>query len=93
MAAKRDVTQRLLSKAATGIQGFDEISRGGLPRNRTSLVMGGPGAGKTVFALQALVNAFTRAQAARYLCRLRGRPRPDLRQRRDVRLGAAHAGP
>jgi len=42
---------------ATGIPGFDEISRGGLPRNRTSLLMGGPGTGKTVFALQALVNA------------------------------------
>src|ERR1700758_1777270 len=50
-------TQPLLSKGATGSEGFDEISRGGLPRNRTSLVMGGPGAGKTVFALQALVNA------------------------------------
>ncbi|MHB8812952.1 MAG: ATPase domain-containing protein, partial [Steroidobacteraceae bacterium] len=46
-----------LSKLATGISGFDQLSRGGLPRNRTSLVMGGPGAGKTVFALQTLVNA------------------------------------
>jgi len=57
VTAKKSATQRLLSKVATGIQGFDEISRGGLPRNRTSLVMGGPGTGKTVFALQALVNA------------------------------------
>jgi KaiC/GvpD/RAD55 family RecA-like ATPase len=40
----------------TGIQGFDEITDGGLPRGRTTLVMGGPGCGKTVFALQALVN-------------------------------------
>ena len=46
-----------LSKVATGIDGFDEISLGGLPRNRTTLVMGGPGCGKTVFALQSLVNA------------------------------------
>ncbi|MEZ4637976.1 MAG: circadian clock protein KaiC [Caldilineaceae bacterium] len=44
------------AKAPTGIEGFDEITRGGLPRNRTSLVMGGPGTGKTVFALQFLVN-------------------------------------
>ncbi|MBI1294188.1 circadian clock protein KaiC [bacterium] len=43
-------------KAATGIEGFDEITKGGLPYNRTSLVMGGPGTGKTVFALQFLVN-------------------------------------
>jgi circadian clock protein KaiC len=46
-----------LSKAATGIEGFDELSLGGLPRNRTTLVMGGPGTGKSVFALQSLVGA------------------------------------
>jgi circadian clock protein KaiC len=46
-----------LPKIATGIQGFDELSRGGLPRNRISLLKGGPGSGKTVFALQSLVNA------------------------------------
>jgi circadian clock protein KaiC len=46
-----------LSKMATGIEGFDELSGGGLPRNRTTLVMGGPGSGKTVFSLQVLANA------------------------------------
>ncbi len=56
MAAKSGAGQ-LLSKAATGIEGFDEISLGGLPRNRTTLVMGGPGTGKSVFALQTLVGA------------------------------------
>jgi circadian clock protein KaiC len=45
-----------VTKMLTGIQGFDEITDGGLPRARTTLVMGGPGCGKTVFALQALVN-------------------------------------
>jgi circadian clock protein KaiC len=44
------------TKMATGIQGFDEITGGGLPQGRTTLVMGGAGCGKTVFALQALVN-------------------------------------
>jgi len=57
VTAKKSATRRLLSKVATGIQGFDEISRGGLPRSRTSLVIGGPGTGKTVFALQAMANA------------------------------------
>ncbi len=46
-----------LAKMPTGIEGFDEITGGGLPRNRTSLVIGGPGCGKTVFALQTLVNS------------------------------------
>ena len=45
-----------VSKVLTGIQGFDEITEGGLPRGRTTLIMGGPGCGKTVFALQTLVN-------------------------------------
>ena len=46
-----------LKKMPTGIEGFDEITGGGLPRNRTSLVVGGPGCGKTVFAMQTLVNS------------------------------------
>ncbi len=42
---------------ATGILGLDELSYGGLKHNRTTLLMGGPGSGKTVLALQTLVNA------------------------------------
>jgi circadian clock protein KaiC len=44
-----------LPKAPTGIQGFDEVTGGGLPRGRPSLVCGGPGCGKTLFALQFLI--------------------------------------
>jgi circadian clock protein KaiC len=47
------------AKAPTGVEGFDAISRGGLPRGRTTLVIGTPGAGKTVFALQTLVHGAT----------------------------------
>lgn len=43
-------------KAPTGITGFDAITGGGLPRARTTLLVGGPGSGKTVFALQFLVH-------------------------------------
>src|SRR6185503_6921623 len=50
-------------KLATGIAGFDAMSGGGLPRHRTSLLIGGPGAGKTVFALQCLVNAAQQRRA------------------------------
>src|SRR5258708_33202307 len=45
-----------LHKTLTGFEGFDSITGGGLPRNRTTLLLGGPGSGKTVFALQTLVN-------------------------------------
>ncbi len=46
-----------MTKAQTGIIGFDEITHGGLPRGRTTLIIGGAGSGKTVFALQALVHS------------------------------------
>lgn len=45
-----------LIKTPTGIDGFDAITNGGLPQNRTTVIMGGAGTGKTVFALQTLVN-------------------------------------
>src|SRR4051812_34173052 len=52
-----------LPKIATGVLGFDDLSRGGLPRGRTTLLTGGPGSGKTVFALQCLVNAVRERRA------------------------------
>ena len=48
---------RAVSKAPTGIPGFDEITHGGLPRGSVTLVSGGPGSGKTIFAMQSLVGA------------------------------------
>jgi circadian clock protein KaiC len=54
---------RPLAKLATGIEGFDALSHGGLPRHRTTLLIGGPGAGKTVFALQCMVNAVRRSRS------------------------------
>lgn len=49
-----------LTKAPTGIDGFDAMTGGGLPRSRSTLVIGAPGAGKTIFALQSLVNGARR---------------------------------
>lgn len=48
-------TERI-PKAPTGIRGLDEITRGGLPRGRATLVAGGAGSGKSVLALQTLVH-------------------------------------
>ena len=47
---------RGLAKTLTGIQGLDEITLGGLPQGRPTLVCGGPGSGKTLLALTFLVN-------------------------------------
>src|SRR5688572_11456695 len=49
-----------LAKTPTGIRGLDEITRGGLPAGRPTLVCGGPGSGKTLLALTFLVNGATR---------------------------------
>ncbi len=44
-----------LPKAPTGISGLDEISGGGLPRGRTTIVCGGPGCGKTMLGMEFLI--------------------------------------
>jgi circadian clock protein KaiC len=44
-----------LPKCPTGIQGLDEITGGGLPRGRPTLVCGGAGCGKTLLAMEFLV--------------------------------------
>lgn len=44
-----------IPKATTGIAGFDEVTRGGLPAGRPTLVCGGAGCGKTLFSVEFLV--------------------------------------
>jgi circadian clock protein KaiC len=56
MKSARVRAVQMPTKAPTGIMGFDEITGGGLPRSRTTLLAGGPGSGKTIFALQFLVH-------------------------------------
>ncbi|HYV20130.1 MAG TPA: circadian clock protein KaiC [Verrucomicrobiae bacterium] len=46
---------RRLPKCPTGIQGLDEITGGGLPRGRPTLLCGNPGCGKTLLAAEFLV--------------------------------------
>jgi circadian clock protein KaiC len=50
-----DQNDRSLPKAPTGIQGLDEITRGGLPSGRPTLVCGSAGCGKTLLAMEFLV--------------------------------------
>src|SRR5262249_30188628 len=44
-----------LEKARSGIAGFDEITNGGLPKGRPTILCGGPGCGKTMLAVEFLV--------------------------------------
>ena len=48
-----------LPKAATGIQGLDEVTGGGFPRGRPTLICGSAGAGKTLLAMEFLVRGAT----------------------------------
>ncbi|REG83456.1 circadian clock protein KaiC [Algoriphagus antarcticus] len=48
-----------LFKSPTGIKGFDEITEGGLPKNRTTLVSGNAGSGKTLFGIDFLIKGAT----------------------------------
>ena len=57
MAKKRTPSARPqgLSKSPTGIRGLDEITGGGLPRGRPTLLCGAAGCGKTLLAMEFLV--------------------------------------
>ena len=66
MAVKRAKRKApaVLAKAPVGIQGLDEITCGGFPRGRPTLVCGGPGSGKTMLGLEFLARGATRVQRA-----------------------------
>jgi len=54
--ARRPAPGRKLAKSPTGIPGLDQLTGGGLPKGRTTLIAGGPGSGKTLIAMQFLMN-------------------------------------
>ena len=55
IASDRKQDTRRLPKCPTGIRGLDEITGGGLPKGRPTLVCGGAGCGKTLLAMEFLV--------------------------------------
>ena len=55
-----DSTLPGLDKCPTGIDGLDEITGGGLPRGRPTLVSGGPGCGKTLLGIEFVVRGILR---------------------------------
>jgi circadian clock protein KaiC len=55
LSGKKPAPNSSLPKAPTGIQGLDEITGGGFPRGRPTLICGSAGAGKTLLAMEFLV--------------------------------------
>ena len=56
MVVKTNLNKITLEKCSSGIQGLDEITEGGLPKGRPTLICGSAGCGKTMFAMQFLIN-------------------------------------
>jgi circadian clock protein KaiC len=56
---KSQPKREFLPKAASGINGLDEITGGGLPENRPTLICGNAGCGKTMLAMEYLVRGAT----------------------------------
>ena len=80
----------LLSKVRSGIDGFDELVLGGLPRGQSVLVTGGTGTGKSTFAMQFIYKGAkvytkpTRATVPLFgVCASQGRIHPG-KERLDV---------
>jgi len=58
----RSTSAAELAKCPTGIAGLDEITGGGLPRGRPTLICGGPGCGKTLFGIEFLVRGVSQGE-------------------------------
>src|ERR1700722_14259091 len=56
---KPDVRAVGIEKCPTGIRGLDEITVGGFPKGRTTLICGNAGCGKTMFGMEFLVRGAT----------------------------------
>src|ERR1051325_10650758 len=54
--AKLKISRTPLPKTSTGIDGLDEVTGGGLPKGRTTLVCGSAGCGKTLLAMEFLAH-------------------------------------
>ena len=55
MVKSSNLNKIILEKSSSGIKGLDEITEGGLPKGRPTLICGSAGCGKTMFAMQFLV--------------------------------------
>ena len=55
LSIKKTSSNNKLKKIHTGINGFDEIMEGGLPKNRPTVLLGNTGCGKTVMSMEFLV--------------------------------------
>jgi circadian clock protein KaiC len=58
-ASKQKLENKSMPKTPTGINGLDEITQGGLPKGRPTLICGDAGSGKTLFSIEFIVKGAT----------------------------------
>ena len=73
-----------MNRIQTGIDGFDKLIEGGIPEGRSILISGGTGTGKTIFAIQFLINGAKQEEPGIYLTL---DERPDLIREDMLRFG------
>ena len=56
---KLDTEKFIFPKTPTGVEGLDEITEGGFPQGRPTLICGGAGCGKTLLSMQFLIKGIT----------------------------------
>lgn len=61
------MVDNIVERAATGIEGFDVLVEGGLPRGTNILLTGAPGTGKSIFALEYLYNGALKGENGLYI--------------------------
>jgi circadian clock protein KaiC len=66
-------------KVATGIEGLEHISMGGLPEGRTIIVVGSSGSGKTIFALEILYRGIVQFERPAVFATFEERPADIIR--------------
>ncbi len=59
LKTKISLKRKPLDKCPTGIKGLDEVTEGGFPKNRTTLISGGAGSGKTLLGIDFLIKGAT----------------------------------
>jgi len=59
VSSKKSIENKRVPKTLTGINGLDEITQGGLPKGRPTLICGDAGSGKTLFSIEFIVKGAT----------------------------------
>lgn len=64
---KTSLPKKRLTRMSSGVPGFDKLVQGGFKENSINLVLGGPGSGKTIFAVMFLIEGLKKGEPGIYV--------------------------